>query len=113
MVFIVVIVIVFIFLIVVFIIVPSAKLALQDLVIISVLLVLLPRFALSDDSHGPHAVGLNYGRLFEYARRVGITELYVLEESGVPNSAGRHVGARAVSGSWWEHPFWTQRASQA
>ncbi|KIP01730.1 hypothetical protein PHLGIDRAFT_20624, partial [Phlebiopsis gigantea 11061_1 CR5-6] len=70
------------------------------------------RFALSDDSHGPHAVGLNYSRLFEYARRVGITELYVLEERDVPNSAGRHVGARAVSGSWWEHPFWTRRVSK-
>lgn len=70
-------------------------------------------FALSDDSHGPHAVGLNYGRLLEYARRVKIGELYALEESDTPNAAGRHVRARAVPGCWWEHPFWTNVGSQA
>ena len=69
------------------------------------------RFALSDDSHGPHAVGLNYGRLFEYARRVGVDSLSVLAESESPNAAGRCVGARAVPGRWWEHPFWSNLAA--
>ena len=65
------------------------------------------RFTLSDDSHGPQAVGLNYHRLLEYARRVGIDELWVLESSdGVRNTGGRLTTARKVQGHWWEHKFW-------
>ena len=70
------------------------------------------RFALSDDSHGPHAVGLNYGRLHEYAQRAGVGALAVLAESETPNAAGRFVCARAVPGRWWEHPFWRNAAQQ-
>ncbi|KAI1789696.1 histidinol phosphate phosphatase H [Ganoderma leucocontextum] len=64
------------------------------------------RFALSDDSHGPHAVGLNYHRLVEYGHRVGITELWVLRLSSSPNAAGRKVSPQQVDGQWWEHRFW-------
>ncbi|CCM00360.1 uncharacterized protein FIBRA_02390 [Fibroporia radiculosa] len=45
------------------------------------------RFALSDDSHGPHAVGLNYNKLFEYARKIGVEELWYLKRSEIPNTA--------------------------
>ena len=65
------------------------------------------RFTLSDDSHGPHAVGLNYCRLVQYARRVGINELWVLDCSGSErNVAGRPGIANKVQGVWWEHEFW-------
>lgn len=69
------------------------------------------RFSLSDDSHGPHAVGLNYGRLRNYLRRVGVHELWVLERTGVPNPAGRPVKAVRVEGRWWEHVFWEGKDS--
>ncbi|KAH9921936.1 histidinol-phosphatase [Epithele typhae] len=46
------------------------------------------RFTLSDDSHGPHAVGLNYHKLLEYARREGIGELWTLEACGERNAEG-------------------------
>ncbi|KAM5537389.1 hypothetical protein V8D89_008908 [Ganoderma adspersum] len=64
------------------------------------------RFALSDDSHGPHAVGLNYHRVVEYGQRVGINELWVLRSSSSPNPAGRNVSSQRLDGQWWEHQFW-------
>ena len=64
------------------------------------------RFTLSDDSHGPHAVGLNYNRLAKYLRDVGVDELWFLEGSETPNIAGRLVQARKMEGDWWEHRFW-------
>ncbi|KAH9848000.1 histidinol phosphate phosphatase H [Lenzites betulinus] len=69
------------------------------------------RFALSDDSHGPHAVGLNYNRLPDYARRVCIEDLWVLERrSGATgkNVAGRGVVPRKVASPWTLHPFWSE-----
>lgn len=68
------------------------------------------RVALSDDSHGPHAVGLNYDRLAEYLRRVGLGELWFLKHSAKPNAVGRHVYSIRVDGNWWDHPFWHSRS---
>jgi histidinol-phosphatase (PHP family) len=51
------------------------------------------RFALSDDSHGPHTVGLNYDRLVQYLRQVGVTEVWFLQHSDMGNAAGRAVHA--------------------
>ncbi|KAI0658260.1 polymerase/histidinol phosphatase-like protein [Cubamyces menziesii] len=71
------------------------------------------RFVLSDDSHGPHAVGLNYRRIPEYARRMGISELWVLErDDQVRNAAGRNVVLRKVPGEWLEHPFWNRKLEE-
>ncbi|KAI0328433.1 histidinol phosphate phosphatase H [Cubamyces sp. BRFM 1775] len=71
------------------------------------------RFVLSDDSHGPHAVGLNYHRIPEYARRMGISELWVLNRHDqVQNAAGRSVGLRRVPGEWLEHPFWSRKLEE-
>ncbi|EKM56773.1 uncharacterized protein PHACADRAFT_91769 [Phanerochaete carnosa HHB-10118-sp] len=70
------------------------------------------RFALSDDSHGPHAVGLNYGWLSEYARQMKICSLSVLTEAETPNASGRYVRARLAPERWWEHPFWSNVAQQ-
>ena len=66
------------------------------------------RFKLSDDSHGPHAVGLNYRRLPEYLQAVAITEIWLLQRSNAPNVAGRTIQAAAaiVSGEWLDHEFW-------
>jgi histidinol-phosphatase (PHP family) len=63
---------------------------------------------LSDDSHGPHAVGLNYPRLLKYACTVGIKEMWYLERSQEPNIGGRFVGSRKVAGNWWEDSFWSK-----
>ncbi|GLB42128.1 putative histidinol phosphate phosphatase H [Lyophyllum shimeji] len=54
------------------------------------------RFALSDDSHGPHAVGLNYPRLHEYLRNLGVQEVWYLQRSDVPNAAGRMARLREL-----------------
>ncbi|KAF7342229.1 Histidinol-phosphatase [Mycena venus] len=66
------------------------------------------RLTLSDDSHGPHAVGLNYGRLPEYIQRAGIKELWFLEHSDTPNASGRNVRATRMDQPWATHSFWTQ-----
>ncbi|THH15537.1 hypothetical protein EW146_g4952 [Bondarzewia mesenterica] len=67
------------------------------------------RFVLSDDSHGPHAVGLNYVRMAAYLQRVGVNELYVLERTETPNAEGRFVRPVRVKGHWWEHAFWKDK----
>ena len=64
------------------------------------------RFTLSDDSHGPHAVGLNYHRLPEYLQTVAISELWFLQRSNAPNVAGRFIQAAKLSGEWLDHEFW-------
>ncbi|RDB25993.1 putative histidinol-phosphatase [Hypsizygus marmoreus] len=69
------------------------------------------RFALSDDSHGPHAVGLNYKRMAEYLRATGVSEIWYLQESQVPNAAGRTVQAVKLDGEWWNHVFWHGRST--
>ncbi|KAG9082317.1 histidinolphosphatase, partial [Ceratobasidium sp. UAMH 11750] len=48
-------------------------------------------FVLSDDSHGPAAVGLNYDRLTAYVEEMGITNIAHLEIGGEKNRAGRRV----------------------
>ena len=68
------------------------------------------RFTLSDDSHGPHAVGLNYHRLPEYLQAVSISELWVLQCSNVPNAAGRTIQAVKLSGEWLHHELWPVRS---
>ncbi|PPR06725.1 hypothetical protein CVT26_001330 [Gymnopilus dilepis] len=68
------------------------------------------RFALSDDSHGPHAVGLNYDRLPHYLQSVGVTQLWYLQRSTAPNAAGRKIQAVRLSGDWLDHDFWRQSA---
>ncbi|KAH9990211.1 histidinol phosphate phosphatase H [Russula compacta] len=65
------------------------------------------RFALSDDSHGPHAVGLNYRRTRDYLLHIGVRELWTLERTSAQNTGGRHTGSVRISGNWWEHAFWT------
>ena len=67
------------------------------------------RFALSDDSHGPHAVGLNYHRLPEYLQAMAISELWFLQSSNTPNVAGRATQAAKVSRDWLDHEFWHAR----
>ncbi|KAH0581474.1 hypothetical protein H2248_012553 [Termitomyces sp. 'cryptogamus'] len=64
------------------------------------------RFALSDDSHGPHAVGFNYHRLPEYLKEVGVLELWYLQRSEVVNTAGRKVQPVQLQNTWQVHDFW-------
>ncbi|CAE6512047.1 unnamed protein product [Rhizoctonia solani] len=48
-------------------------------------------FVLSDDSHGPAAVGLNYDRLSTYIEEMGITKVAWLEKAVIPNRADRFL----------------------
>ncbi|EPQ50302.1 histidinol phosphate phosphatase H [Gloeophyllum trabeum ATCC 11539] len=64
------------------------------------------RLVLSDDSHGPQAVGLNYDLVKEYLTNMGVTQLHYLQISEEPNNFGRHVVAVKVENHWWEDPFW-------
>ncbi|KAI9511378.1 histidinol-phosphatase [Russula earlei] len=64
------------------------------------------RFALSDDSHGPHAVALNYLPTRDYLLRIGVRELWTLERTSDPNAGGRHTAPVRVNGNWWDHAFW-------
>ncbi|KIM38841.1 hypothetical protein M413DRAFT_75462 [Hebeloma cylindrosporum] len=66
------------------------------------------RFALSDDSHGPQAVGLNYHRLREYLIHVDVSELWYLQRSSTSNAAGRTIQAVKFDGEWLDHDFWRQ-----
>jgi histidinol-phosphatase (PHP family) len=61
------------------------------------------KLGLSDDSHGKHAVGLNYDRLADYLVTSGITEIYHLgrEEAGVGK-----LRPVLVEGDWRGDPFW-------
>ncbi|THH09708.1 hypothetical protein EW145_g1820 [Phellinidium pouzarii] len=69
------------------------------------------RFTMSDDSHGPHAVGLNYDRLYNYLRDVGIKDLWYLErgDSVNPGIGGRQMRAAKLEGDWWLNEFWREK----
>jgi histidinol-phosphatase (PHP family) len=63
---------------------------------------------LSDDSHGPLAVGLNYSRLRNYAKDIlGIESMWHLERCEQRNAGGRKVRAvKSAGGDWSEQSFW-------
>jgi histidinol-phosphatase (PHP family) len=69
------------------------------------------RFALSDDSHGPHAVGLNYGRLAEYLQTASVSELWYLQKTDTQNAAGRRIQPARLAGKWSDSAFWCNRSS--
>ncbi|KAG8928583.1 histidinolphosphatase [Tulasnella sp. 417] len=66
------------------------------------------RLCLSDDSHGPSAVGLNFHLLYDYMVRMGVRDLWYLERHDERNVAGRKVRAVQYNGDWQEDPFWSQ-----
>ncbi|KAF9058704.1 Polymerase/histidinol phosphatase-like protein [Rhodocollybia butyracea] len=68
------------------------------------------KLALSDDSHGPHAVGLNYHRSLEYLRRQGVSELWYLQVSKTLNKAGRCIQPVKAPDEWWNHLFWKKQS---
>ncbi|VDC04312.1 unnamed protein product [Peniophora sp. CBMAI 1063] len=69
------------------------------------------RLALSDDSHGPQAVGLNYARMREYLLGAGVREVWTLQHNTTPNAGGRYTQAVRVKGNWWEHRYWHESGS--
>ncbi|EDR10230.1 uncharacterized protein LACBIDRAFT_248175 [Laccaria bicolor S238N-H82] len=71
------------------------------------------RFALSDDSHGPRFVGLNYHRLLDYLHAQGVTDIWLLQPSKTPNAAGRSIRPVKFEGEWLGHEFWHGRSTQA
>lgn len=66
------------------------------------------RLVLSDDSHGPAAVGLNFHLLYDYMVRMGVRDLWYLEQHDERNVGGRKIRAVQYNGDWKEDPFWSQ-----
>ena len=62
------------------------------------------RITLSDDSHGPQAVGLNYTKMKKYLRANGVKDVWRLRPSSSPNAAGRYVEAVLVD-NVFDNPF--------
>lgn len=60
------------------------------------------RFTLSDDSHGPLAVGLHYDKAYNYLRERGVEQLWYLAEAE-EGDAGRSRGvvAKVIEGKPW------------
>ncbi|KAK4705183.1 histidinol-phosphatase (PHP family), partial [Phenoliferia sp. Uapishka_3] len=66
------------------------------------------RFTLSDDSHGPLAVGLHYDKTFEYMCEMGLRELYCLiEEPTADDGETPKVVPVLVNGEPWQNK-WSQ-----
>ncbi|GAK65481.1 histidinol phosphate phosphatase H [Moesziomyces antarcticus] len=74
------------------------------------------RLCLSDDSHGVHAVGLNYTRLRHYLVDQGVDTLWYLEkdseetaptQNGPPTRFARGTVAKSMGPEWQSHPFWS------
>ncbi|KAL1742421.1 polymerase/histidinol phosphatase-like protein [Schizophyllum fasciatum] len=66
------------------------------------------RITLSDDSHGPHAVGLNYSKMKTYLQANGIKDIWRLRASSKPNAAGRCMEG-ILTENIFEDPFWAAR----
>ncbi|KAG8904869.1 histidinolphosphatase [Tulasnella sp. 403] len=64
------------------------------------------RIVLSDDSHGPQAVGGNYRRLFDYLVGVDVKELWYLERCDEANAGGRKVRPKKYDGEWKSDSWW-------
>ncbi|KAF8523643.1 histidinol phosphate phosphatase H [Gautieria morchelliformis] len=64
------------------------------------------RFTLSDDSHGPHAVGLNYHRLRDYVQRVGLKELWCLGHGERSEVSGRCLVPIVATVDWSNTASW-------
>lgn len=81
------------------------------------------RLTLSDDSHGPQAVGLHYKDAFEYLQAQGVNDLYylstrsdtnesaalsVVEEQGHIERAGVRLSTRTfrLEQEWASNEFW-------
>lgn len=60
------------------------------------------RFTLSDDSHGPQAVGLHYDRAYNYLRERNVEQLWYLAPAKEGEEGrSRGVVARPVEGKPW------------
>ena len=64
------------------------------------------KLGLSDDSHGKHAVGLNYDRLAGYLGASGITQIHYLARCEPGDVGARAVRPVLVEGDWKDDPFW-------
>lgn len=78
-------------------------------------------FTLSDDSHGPTFVGLNYSRLYDYLREMKVKELWYLVSTASLKVKGvdismewisRGVIKRKIEGTpWQEGGIWEKQLS--
>ncbi|TDL20698.1 histidinol-phosphatase [Rickenella mellea] len=67
------------------------------------------RFTISDDSHGPQAVGHNYEKLYKYMRELELPELWYLSEGSISNKTGRKLVPVREHGEWKANRFWGSR----
>ncbi|KAH9811356.1 polymerase/histidinol phosphatase-like protein [Melampsora americana] len=75
------------------------------------------RFTLSDDSHGPHQVGMNYAGVYNYLTKHKVQEIWFLEQV-TKNPCDlldktimlprKRVKASVLSDQWQDHPFWSK-----
>ncbi|TKY84664.1 hypothetical protein EX895_006566 [Sporisorium graminicola] len=91
--------------------------------LLQLILSLNGRLCLSDDSHGVHAVGLNYLRLRQYLFDAGVETIWYLEKDHTPEEASvsdangpptrfaRGTVAKPLGPEWKTHGFWTTFAA--
>lgn len=71
------------------------------------------RVCLSDDSHGISYVGLNYLKMRDYLKGMGLERTWYLVSSSRRQTGDYTVGergrvaARPLDG-WYDHPFWAK-----
>ncbi|EGG12730.1 uncharacterized protein MELLADRAFT_86982 [Melampsora larici-populina 98AG31] len=75
------------------------------------------RLTLSDDSHGPHQVGMNYAGVLEYLTQHQVKEIWFLEQVNKNPSEPldktimlprRRVKASLLPDRWQDHSFWSK-----
>ena len=68
------------------------------------------KLTLSDDAHGPLAVGAHYADVFAYLQRMKVDTLWYLDEAKDEEDTKvvlrRMLVARQVQGNWQEDDFW-------
>ena len=69
------------------------------------------RLCLSDDSHGPKAVGLNYLRMKDYLAESGIKEIWFLADRLEGQAATGKAQAKRYEGDWATDVFWGKLAT--
>ncbi|CBQ74001.1 related to HIS2-histidinol-phosphatase [Sporisorium reilianum SRZ2] len=89
--------------------------------VLHLILSLHGRLCLSDDSHGVHAVALNYLRLRQYLVDAGVETIWYLEKDemvqsgdnvgGAPTRFARGTVAKPMGPEWKTHAFWTTFAA--
>jgi len=77
--------------------------------VLKLIVLLGGRLVLSDDAHGPSAVGMNYNLLIDYMNLVGVKDLWYLQVSKEGNTGGRRVRAVKMPEDWRRGSWFSRR----